>query len=96
MHIRRNFLIANGGLIAKIECCVFDAPVQIKEYSLIVIRDNSTIGYSKNMGSRYTSKSIELLTSLKLNDQLIVCRIVAKLPEDTLAHKALEFNIDEQ
>jgi hypothetical protein len=79
--IKRDFLIKQGGIIAKINCCGFDAPVQIKEFSFVVIRDSSSIVVNRNIGPKFTDKTKTILEQSQDNDRLIIYDLLALTPD---------------
>jgi hypothetical protein len=94
--ISKKELINAGGLIAKLTCCGFDAPLLIKEYSLLAITDSSLIGIKKNSGSRFTDRSFQILHQLKRGDKLLVTNLIVQFPsEKTRMLHSIEFMIDE-
>ena len=94
-HIKKKILLVQGGIRSFI-CCDFDAPVQILEYSLLVIRDTSTIGINQNIGARYTEKTIELLNRLQPNEHLLVYNLICNPPDGiTTSLHPMEFIIEE-
>jgi GldM C-terminal domain len=93
--VKKKFIISQGGIRSFI-CCDFEAPVQILEYSLLVIRDSSSIGISSNIGARYSDKSINLLNRLQPNDELFVYKLTCRTPDGLIRPlHPMEFTIEQ-
>ena len=63
--IKKTTAVKMGGIIAKLECCGFDFPVTITEFTLISTRDSTITGISKNPGYGYNESSAALLNRLQ-------------------------------
>jgi GldM C-terminal domain len=94
--MKKEFLVSQGGLYAILENSDFQAPFQVMEYTIMLIRDNKTFEINKNTGARYNDQSIELLKQTVKNDRVIIFGIVSKGPDGELQHpQPLEFIIEE-
>jgi hypothetical protein len=93
--IKKAALITMGGVRVKLNGGDFEFLGSITEYTLIAIRDSSTVGMIKNTGAQYNDSTIEFIKKLQPKDHLVICGLIAKFPsQPRLIHPA-EFIIEE-
>jgi gliding motility-associated GldM-like protein len=93
--IKKQELISRAGLIARLYCCGFDAPVKVLSYKIVAIRKKEVVFVSDNIGNRYSEETKSLLEKLEVGDEVYVTNIWV-IPPDGLRTriKACEFVIE--
>ncbi len=73
---------AQGGIVAIINCCGFDAKCDMVSYSVTRINAEGMASIVKNKGARFEPKAMALIQSAKSGDTFIFSNILARCPGD--------------
>lgn len=94
--IPKRYLLAVGGILARLENSDFEYPVKINNYRVIAIRNNSLIATVFNESNRFADTTLSLIRSLQKDDLLIFSSVsVTGADGRTITISGKEFIITE-
>lgn len=77
--IKKSRLLVNEGIVARINDFGYDARAPIQDYTINIIRNDTTLLVSKIIGSQFGEKLNNFFGQLKKGDQLIFSKISCKI-----------------
>ncbi len=85
---------AQGGLIAFVECCGFDARCDVKSFEVLRITAQDQLFRASNVGGKFTEAALLLIRAAQPGDVFLFRKIMYRCPGDKDALQDDDFTIE--